>query len=176
MISISNRRIFSILGVRDVFDQLDKIFRVTGTPTEDTWPGVSRLPNYKPHKVFNWLKAVIPQNGILNTLLNLHEYNISCNVLWDEKSPDPYISVILIQLCYYRPPPQRLAHVWPRLFDTPFAESLATLLLQQRGNKRIGAEPALMHRYFADLPQKLHDIDDGMFWNGPRDQNLAKSS
>jgi len=100
-------------GVRDVFDQLDKIFRVTGTPTEDTWPGVSRLPNYKPHK-----------------------------------------------LCYYRPPPQRLAHVWPRLFDTPFAESLATLLLQQRGNKRIGAEPALMHRYFADLPQKLHDIDD----------------
>ena len=38
-------------GVRDVFDQLDKIFRVTGTPTEDTWPGVSRLPNYKPHKV-----------------------------------------------------------------------------------------------------------------------------
>ena len=42
---------FQILGVRDVFDQLDKIFRVTGTPTEDTWPGVSRLPNYKPHKV-----------------------------------------------------------------------------------------------------------------------------
>lgn len=100
-------------GVRDVFDQLDKIFRVTGTPTEDTWPGVSRLPNYKPHK-----------------------------------------------LCYYRPPPQRLAHVWPRLFDTPFAESLATLLLQQKGNKRIGAEPALMHKYFADLPQKLHDLDN----------------
>ena len=66
------------------------------------------------------------------------------------------------QLCYYRPPPQRLAHVWPRLFDTPFAEGLATLLLQQRGNKRIGAEPALMHRYFADLPQKLHELDDGM--------------
>ena len=40
-----------LAGVRDVFDQLDKIFRVTGTPTEDTWPGVSRLPNYKPHKV-----------------------------------------------------------------------------------------------------------------------------
>ena len=67
MISISNRRIFSILGVRDVFDQLDKIFRVTGTPTEDTWPGVSRLPNYKPHKVFDLLKTVIPQNGISNT-------------------------------------------------------------------------------------------------------------
>ncbi|TRY60955.1 hypothetical protein TCAL_16340, partial [Tigriopus californicus] len=30
---------------------LDKIFRVTGKPTEDTWPGVSRLPNYKPQKM-----------------------------------------------------------------------------------------------------------------------------
>ena len=53
MISIFNRLILFIAGVRDVFDQLDKIFRVTGTPTEDTWPGVSRLPNYKPHKVFD---------------------------------------------------------------------------------------------------------------------------
>ena len=24
-------------GVRDVFDQLDKIFRVAGTPTEEVW-------------------------------------------------------------------------------------------------------------------------------------------
>ena len=38
-------------GVRDIFDQLDKIFRVVGTPTEETWPGVSRLPNYRPHKL-----------------------------------------------------------------------------------------------------------------------------
>jgi cyclin-dependent kinase 14 len=38
-------------GVRDVYDQLDKIFRVTGTPTEEIWPGVSHLPNYRPHKM-----------------------------------------------------------------------------------------------------------------------------
>ena len=38
-------------GVRDIFDQLDKIFRVVGTPSEETWPGVSRLPNYRPHKL-----------------------------------------------------------------------------------------------------------------------------
>ena len=25
--------------------------RVTGTPTEDMWPGVSNLPNYRPHKL-----------------------------------------------------------------------------------------------------------------------------
>ncbi|KIY69203.1 Pkinase-domain-containing protein [Cylindrobasidium torrendii FP15055 ss-10] len=29
-------------------DQIFKIFQVLGTPTEDTWPGVSQLPDYKP--------------------------------------------------------------------------------------------------------------------------------
>lgn len=29
-------------------DQLQKIFRLMGTPTEQTWPGVSQLPEYKP--------------------------------------------------------------------------------------------------------------------------------
>jgi len=38
-------------GLRDVYDQLDKIFRVSGTPTEETWPGVSSLPHYRPHKL-----------------------------------------------------------------------------------------------------------------------------
>ncbi|CAH1158831.1 unnamed protein product [Phyllotreta striolata] len=33
-------------GVRDTYDQLDKIFRVLGTPTEEDWPGVSQLPGY----------------------------------------------------------------------------------------------------------------------------------
>ncbi|KAG0433861.1 hypothetical protein HPB47_019531, partial [Ixodes persulcatus] len=28
-------------------DQLFRIFRTLGTPTEDTWPGVSKLPDYK---------------------------------------------------------------------------------------------------------------------------------
>ncbi|XP_035702602.1 cyclin-dependent kinase 14 isoform X2 [Folsomia candida] len=33
-------------GVRDVSDQLDKIFRVLGTPTEKSWEGVTQLANY----------------------------------------------------------------------------------------------------------------------------------
>jgi len=28
-------------------DELYKIFRILGTPTEDTWPGVTLLPDYK---------------------------------------------------------------------------------------------------------------------------------
>jgi len=35
-------------GYKNIFDQLDKIWRVLGTPTEETWPNVSLYPNYKP--------------------------------------------------------------------------------------------------------------------------------
>ncbi|XP_063806541.1 cyclin-dependent kinase 15, partial [Pseudophryne corroboree] len=34
-------------GVSDVCEQLEKIWSVIGLPREDTWPGVSQLPNYK---------------------------------------------------------------------------------------------------------------------------------
>lgn len=38
-------------GVKDAVDQLDRIFKVLGTPTEATFPGVSRLPLYKPQRL-----------------------------------------------------------------------------------------------------------------------------
>ena len=100
-------------GVRDTWDQLDKIFRVVGTPTEDTWPGVSRLPNYRPHK-----------------------------------------------LCYYRPQPG-LGVVWPRLYEIPFAEHVASVMLQPRASRRVSAEQALRHRYFSDLPASIHSLGPG---------------
>ncbi|XP_049609790.1 cyclin-dependent kinase 15 isoform X3 [Syngnathus scovelli] len=34
-------------GDTDVFDQLQKIWMVLGIPSEDTWTGVTRLPNYQ---------------------------------------------------------------------------------------------------------------------------------
>lgn len=36
----------------DVDDQLKKIFKVLGTPTEETWPGVTQLPDYKPFPIY----------------------------------------------------------------------------------------------------------------------------
>ncbi|XP_053689996.1 cyclin-dependent kinase 14 isoform X1 [Sabethes cyaneus] len=36
-------------GIRDTYDQLDKIFKILGTPTEESWPGVTHLPGYKLH-------------------------------------------------------------------------------------------------------------------------------
>lgn len=38
-------------GIRDTYDQLDKIFKLLGTPVEETWQGISHLPSYKPHKI-----------------------------------------------------------------------------------------------------------------------------
>ncbi|XP_045874025.1 cyclin-dependent kinase 15 isoform X3 [Meles meles] len=35
-------------GVSSILEQLEKIWEVLGVPTEDTWPGVSKLPNYNP--------------------------------------------------------------------------------------------------------------------------------
>lgn len=37
-------------GVREVYDQLDKIFKILGTPTDESWEGVSLLPGYHAHK------------------------------------------------------------------------------------------------------------------------------
>ncbi|XP_018585087.2 cyclin-dependent kinase 15 isoform X2 [Scleropages formosus] len=44
-------------GVTHVFEQLQKIWAVLGVPTEETWPGVSELPNYKPE----WFLPSEPQ-------------------------------------------------------------------------------------------------------------------
>jgi serine/threonine protein kinase len=36
-------------GMKGVYDQLNKIWAILGTPTEATWPGVTKLPEYKPY-------------------------------------------------------------------------------------------------------------------------------
>ncbi|RWS07565.1 cyclin-dependent kinase 14-like protein [Dinothrombium tinctorium] len=43
-------------GVKDTHDQLDKIWRVLGTPTDETWEGVSFYPNYRADK-FTYYKS-----------------------------------------------------------------------------------------------------------------------
>ncbi|XP_073703009.1 cyclin-dependent kinase 14 [Garra rufa] len=35
-------------GMKDIQDQLERIFLVLGTPSEETWPGVHSLPHFKP--------------------------------------------------------------------------------------------------------------------------------
>ncbi|KAG7475574.1 cyclin-dependent kinase 14 isoform X1 [Solea senegalensis] len=37
-------------GMKDIQDQLERIFLVLGTPSEDTWPSVNSLPHFKPER------------------------------------------------------------------------------------------------------------------------------
>lgn len=46
----------------DVEDQLKRIFKLLGTPTEESWPGISQLPEYKPFPMYHisttWMQVV----------------------------------------------------------------------------------------------------------------------
>lgn len=52
-------------GMKDAVDQLDRIWRVLGTPTDETWEGVSSYPNYDYHSFNKYprqrLSQVIPK-------------------------------------------------------------------------------------------------------------------
>lgn len=37
----------------DVEDQLKRIFKLLGTPTDDSWPGMTQLPEYKELPIYH---------------------------------------------------------------------------------------------------------------------------
>lgn len=60
---------------------------------------------------------------------------------------------------FYRP--RKLGHNFPRLYDIIEGETIANAFLQLNPEQRIGAEEALQHPYFAQLPKKLYELPDG---------------
>ena len=44
-------------GMKDAWDQLDRIWRVLGTPNEERWEGVTDFPNYKRGRSFGSVRA-----------------------------------------------------------------------------------------------------------------------
>lgn len=86
--------------------------QILGTPTEENWPGVSRLPGYRTAR---------------SAMHRSH----------------------------------RLGTAFPRLHDSREAEALAASLLQPDPSRRISAQDALHHNYFASLPRRLYDLPDG---------------
>ncbi|KAI1291905.1 Cyclin-dependent kinase 14 [Halotydeus destructor] len=61
-------------GVKDATDQLDKIWRVLGTPTEETWEGVSMLPHYRLDRMGFYKPSKLSQvYGKLSTIVGAEE-------------------------------------------------------------------------------------------------------
>mmetsp|Transcript_19241 Transcript_19241/g.73916 ORF Transcript_19241/g.73916 Transcript_19241/m.73916 type:complete len:305 (+) Transcript_19241:73-987(+) len=86
-------------------DQLYKIFAVLGTPTEETWPGVTDLPDYNPNTFPKWkakpLKEAVP--GDLDPLgydlmARMLEYEPSRRISAKEALKHPYFDTIRAKL------------------------------------------------------------------------------
>ncbi|CAL1270123.1 unnamed protein product [Larinioides sclopetarius] len=114
-------------GMKDTMDQLDKIFRVIGTPTDDTWDGVTQFPNYKPQKFGHYapqsLSAAFPRITEINQGENLaHSFlqlqprlRISAtealrHIYFDELPPKIYdlpeqVSIYTVSGCKMSPEP-----------------------------------------------------------------------
>lgn len=81
----------------DVDDQLKRIFKFLGTPTEETWPGHSQLPDYKPFPMYHpttSLAQVVPK---LNTkgrdlLQRLLQCNPNYRLSSEESMAHPYFN------------------------------------------------------------------------------------
>ena len=56
-------------------DQLFRIFRCLGTPTEDLWPGCTQLPNFQAHS------ALLPSPSARTFQLHLHCIALRCRPL-----------------------------------------------------------------------------------------------
>ncbi|CAH8449388.1 unnamed protein product [Dicrocoelium dendriticum] len=145
-------------GSKDSVDQLDKIFRIMGTPTEATWRGVSKLPKYKAllgHLDWDGGSRLLSQTGraaINNHPTVANEGALSGGKRDAESQPansggSSTISVKTRRLQWY--PSRPLHRVIPRLNQAQHSEALASQLLQLPPSKRICARNAMRTPYFS---------------------------
>jgi negative regulator of PHO system len=66
-------------------DELIKIFRILGTPTEASWPGITEYPEYKEYASF-------PSQSLQSVILNLDQYALDLLVRMLQYIPNLRIS------------------------------------------------------------------------------------
>mmetsp|Transcript_11721 Transcript_11721/g.23348 ORF Transcript_11721/g.23348 Transcript_11721/m.23348 type:complete len:248 (+) Transcript_11721:530-1273(+) len=71
---------FPMFPGRSDIDQIFKIFQRRGTPTDDIWPEVSRLPHYNPEFPF-WLEQPITNIVPLESLGSVHAADLLSQML-----------------------------------------------------------------------------------------------
>lgn len=85
----------------DVDDQLKRIFKLLGTPTEETWHEITQLPDYKPFPIYHpsmtWLQVVpkLPVKGrdllqrllVCNPIRRMSAENAMAHVYFSDLNP-----------------------------------------------------------------------------------------
>uniref|UniRef100_A0A8D0DR06 Cyclin-dependent kinase 14 n=1 Tax=Salvator merianae TaxID=96440 RepID=A0A8D0DR06_SALMN len=67
-------------GMKDIQDQLERIFLVLGTPNEDSWPGVHSLPHFKPDRFPQYSAKSLRQAWNKLSYVN-HAEDLACKLL-----------------------------------------------------------------------------------------------
>ncbi|TKS73641.1 Cyclin-dependent kinase 17 [Collichthys lucidus] len=140
-----------------VEDELHLIFRLLGTPTEDSWPGISSIDEFKSYK-FPKYKA--------QPLIN-HAPRKSCGIV------DSASFLTLASICVTPPPltsllfspttPLPLHLPPPPLFrlDTDGIDLLMSFL-KYESKKRISADEAMRQPYFRSLGPRVHTLPESI--------------
>lgn len=144
-------RVPFVAGNSDL-DQISKICEAFGTPTEENWPGVSRLPNYIPSDNRN----IVPLQG--------RDF-----FLRQFPTAGPIGADLLMSMCTLDPRKrstacQVLQHGWWSTEPRPTAKS--DLPRKSGGVKKMGD----------DLTRRGGDIDDAAFKNAARQLDFSAIS
>uniref|UniRef100_A0A8C6NAN7 Cell division protein kinase 5 n=1 Tax=Melopsittacus undulatus TaxID=13146 RepID=A0A8C6NAN7_MELUD len=122
----------------DVDDQLKRIFRLLGTPTEEQWPAMAKLPDYKPYPMYPATTSLVNVVPKLNaTGRDLLQVSLHCRAFG-------------FSWCCPLPlqPHSFLGGLW---FSPPHLTFFLQNLLKCNPVQRISAEEALQHPYFTDF-------------------------
>jgi len=81
----------------DVDDQLKRIFKLLGTPTEESWGGHTQLPDYKPFPIYHATASLSQVTPKINTkgrdlLSRLIVCNPLCRMTAEEAMEHPYFN------------------------------------------------------------------------------------
>ncbi|ONK56549.1 uncharacterized protein A4U43_C10F9950 [Asparagus officinalis] len=116
-------------------DELFKIFRVLGTPNEDTWPGVTSLPDFK--STFpKW-----PPRDLATVVPNLEPAGLDLLSLKESLINDLYVA----RKCF------SMNQLKESLLGMLLSTNTSRKMLQYEPAKRIIARHALEHEYFKEL-------------------------